>query len=120
MRRRDLVAASASAGALMLWLGPQQIAWGASIVAVRIWPARDYTRLTIESDGKLTARQFFVTDPPRLAVDIEGLDLIPGLRELVSQVRSDDRPSKPSWLRQARISTSCAASSASTADPSIR
>jgi N-acetylmuramoyl-L-alanine amidase len=90
MRRRELVAAGASAGVLLLWLGPQQIAWGASILAVRIWPARDYTRVTIESDGKLTARQFFVTDPPRLAVDIEGLDLIPGLRELVSQVRSDD------------------------------
>ena len=90
MLRRDLLGAGASAGVLLLWLGPQQIAWGASILAVRIWPARDYTRVTIESDGKLTARQFFVTDPPRLAVDIEGLDLIPGLRELVSQVRSDD------------------------------
>lgn len=90
MLRRDLLGAGASAGVLLLWLGPQQIAWGASILAVRIWPARDYTRVTIESDGKLTARQFFVTDPPRLAVDIEGLDLIPGLSELVSQVRSDD------------------------------
>ncbi|GAB3187742.1 N-acetylmuramoyl-L-alanine amidase [Hydrogenophaga aquatica] len=90
MKRRDWLASVAPAGVLMLWLGPHQIARGASIVAVRIWPAKDYTRVTIESDGALKARQFFVSDPPRLAVDIEGIDLIPGLRELVSQVKSDD------------------------------
>lgn len=90
MKRRDLLTSVAPAGVLMLWIGPHQIARGASIVAVRIWPAKDYTRVTIESDGALKARQFFVTDPPRLAVDIEGIDLIPGLRELVSQVKSDD------------------------------
>lgn len=90
MRRRELLARWGPAGAICLWLGPQQLARGASVLAVRIWPARDYTRVTIESDGRLQARQFFVTDPPRLAVDIEGIDLIPGLRELVRQVRSDD------------------------------
>ncbi|MDP3521474.1 MAG: N-acetylmuramoyl-L-alanine amidase [Hydrogenophaga sp.] len=86
MKRRDLI----GKGALVLLIGAHQIARGASVVAVRIWPARDYTRVTIESDGALTARQFFVTDPPRLAVDIEGIDLLPGLRELLGQVRSDD------------------------------
>ena len=90
MKRRDLLTSVAPAGVLMLWIGPHQIARGASIVAVRIWPAKDYTRVTIESDGALKARQFFVTDPPRLAVDIEGIDLIPSLRELISQVKSDD------------------------------
>ncbi len=90
MKRRELLTKFGPGGALVLWLGPHQIAHGASIVAVRIWPAKDYTRVTIESDGALKARQFFVSDPPRLAVDIEGIDLIPGLRELVSQVRSDD------------------------------
>ena len=38
-------------GTLVLLLGTQQIARGASIVAVRVWPSKDYTRLTIESDG---------------------------------------------------------------------
>ena len=86
MRRRQLI----GTGSLVLLIGAHQIAHGASVVAVRIWPARDYTRVTIESDGALTARQFFVADPPRLAVDIEGIDLLPGLRELLGQVRSDD------------------------------
>ncbi|MCU0762767.1 MAG: N-acetylmuramoyl-L-alanine amidase, partial [Hydrogenophaga sp.] len=78
------------AGSLVLLLGTQQIARGANVVAVRVWPAEEYTRVTIESDGALQARQFFVTDPPRLAVDIEGIDLLPSLRELVGQVQSDD------------------------------
>ncbi|MDO9360188.1 MAG: N-acetylmuramoyl-L-alanine amidase [Polaromonas sp.] len=77
-------------GSTVLLLGVQHIARGASIVAVRVWPAEDYTRLTIESDGELSAKQFFISEPPRLAVDIEGIDLIPALRELVAKVKPDD------------------------------
>ncbi len=77
-------------GSVVLLLGIQHIARGATILAVRVWPSKDYTRLTIESDGEIKARQFFIADPPRLAVDIEGIDLIPALRELVAKVKSDD------------------------------
>ena len=77
-------------GGLVLLLGAGQIARGASIVAVRVWPADEYTRVTIESDQALQVRQQFVPDPPRLAVDIDGLDLVPALRELVAKVRPDD------------------------------
>ena len=77
-------------GSVVLLLGVQHIARGATILAVRVWPSKDYTRLTIESDGEIKARQFFIADPPRLAVDIEGIDLIPALRELVAKVKSDD------------------------------
>ncbi|KRB97963.1 N-acetylmuramoyl-L-alanine amidase [Hydrogenophaga sp. Root209] len=78
------------AGTLVLLLGVQHIARGASVLAVRIWPAEDYTRVTIESDGELRAQKFFVTTPPRMVVDIEGIDLLPGLRELVGKLKSDD------------------------------
>ena len=77
-------------GSVVLMLGVQHIARGATIVAVRVWPSKDYTRLTIESDGEIKSRQFFIAEPPRLAVDIEGIDLIPALRELVAKVKSDD------------------------------
>jgi len=77
-------------GSLVLLLGVQQIARGATILAVRVWPAPEYSRVTIESDGALVAKQFFVATPPRLAVDIEGIDLNPALRELVAKVRPDD------------------------------
>ena len=86
MKRRHLLQTATMA----LLLGRQHLAWGASIVAVRVWPAPDYSRVTIESDSALKVRQFFVPNPPRLAVDIEGIELNPALRELVAKVRSDD------------------------------
>ena len=75
---------------LVLLLGRAQLARGAGIVAVRVWPAADYTRVTIESDTALRTHQTFVEQPPRLAVDIEGIELNAALRELVGKVRSDD------------------------------
>lgn len=87
MKRRALLR---SGGSLVLLLGAHQIARGATVLAVRLWPAPDYTRLTIESDGLLVSKQFLVTQPPRLALDIEGIDLDPALRELVAKVKSDD------------------------------
>ena len=86
MKRRDLL----QSGTLVLLLGTAQIARGATILAVRVWPAPDYTRVTIESDGALNTSQLFVANPPRLAVDIEGIELNPALRELVAKVRADD------------------------------
>lgn len=77
-------------GVLVLLLGREQLAHGATIVAVRVWPAPDYSRVTIESDGLLKTRQSFIPDPPRLAVDIEGIELNPALKELVAKVRADD------------------------------
>ncbi len=84
--RRSLL----QAGSLVLLLGRQHIAHGATILAVRIWPAPEYTRVTIESNGALNARQFFLSTPPRLAVDIEGIDLNPTLRDLLAKVHHDD------------------------------
>ena len=73
-----------------MFLGSADIAWGASILAVRVWPAAAYTRVTIESDTALKTIPIFVANPPRLAVDIEGVELNPALKELVGKVRSDD------------------------------
>ena len=77
-------------GSLVLCLGATDLAFGASIVAVRIWPAPDYTRVTIESDKPLDASNFVAEDPYRLVIDIQGLELSPALRDLVGKVRADD------------------------------
>ena len=77
-------------GSAALVLGASEIAWGAGIVAVRVWPAADYTRVTIESDARLGARHFIAQNPPRLVIDIDGIELSPALRELVGKVRADD------------------------------
>jgi N-acetylmuramoyl-L-alanine amidase len=86
MRRRGLL----KFGTLVLMLGTQHLARGATILAVRVWPAPDYSRVTLESDTPLNAKQFFLANPPRMAVDIEGIDLNPTLRELVAKVEAND------------------------------
>jgi N-acetylmuramoyl-L-alanine amidase len=86
LHRRTLL----QSGAVVLALGARQLAWGAGIVNVRVWPAPEYSRVTIESDTALVAKQTFVPNPPRLAVDIEGIALNPALKELVAKVKADD------------------------------
>ena len=77
-------------GSLALLLQAPQLAFGAEIVAVRVWPAADYTRVTIESDAALVARHTLLNAPDRLVIDVDGLELSPQLRELVGKVRADD------------------------------
>ena len=79
-------------GALVLTLRiPKALAGnGPSIVAVRVWPAAEYTRVTLESDKPLQARHTLVESPDRLAIDIDDLELSPRLRELLGKVQADD------------------------------
>ena len=86
MKRRQLL----QSGAVVLLLGTQHLARGATILAVRVWPAPDYSRVTIESDTLLAFSQTFVPNPPRLAVDVRGIDLNPALKELVAKVGAND------------------------------
>lgn len=77
-------------GSLVLLLGARDIAFGASLIAVRVWPAEDYTRVTFESDTVLSVKHFMIKDPSRLVIDIDGLELSPTLRDLVGKVKLDD------------------------------
>jgi N-acetylmuramoyl-L-alanine amidase len=86
IQRRDWLKASG----LALMLGWADISKGASLLAVRVWPARDYTRVTLESDVALKTKYTFVPSPPRLAIDIEGLDLNPAMKEWVGKIKPDD------------------------------
>ncbi len=83
-------AALRSMGGLVLALGVHTRSRAAEIVAVRVWPAADYSRVTLESDSLLSAQHFMADNPPRLVVDIDGLELSPALRELVGKVRPED------------------------------
>ena len=80
----------ARVGSVVLLLGAADIVRGATILAVRVWPAADYTRLTIESDRALAAQHFLTEGPYRLVLDIDGLELDAALRELVGKVQPDD------------------------------
>lgn len=85
-RRRFVI----HSGLAVLTLSSADLAFGASLLAVRVWPAPDYTRVTLESDTALSARHFVVDNPPRVVIDIPSLQLSAQLRELVGKVRADD------------------------------
>jgi len=77
-------------GSVVLSLGASDLVFGASLVAVRVWPADEYTRVTLESDTVLSVRHFMADNPRRLVIDIDGLELSPALRDLMGKVRADD------------------------------
>ncbi|MFM2120196.1 MAG: hypothetical protein RL722_1664, partial [Pseudomonadota bacterium] len=86
LSRRDLLGAAT----LVLSLGASDLARGASIVAVRVWPAAEYTRVTLESDTNLVGQHFLTGEPARLVIDVDGLELTNTLRDLVGKVSADD------------------------------
>lgn len=61
-----------------------------SVLAVRIWPAADYTRVTLEHEGQLKYTHFLVENPDRLVVDIEGVEFNSVLDSLARKVATDD------------------------------
>ncbi len=61
-----------------------------SVSAARVWPAQDYTRLTIESPKALRHNMFSVKNPERLVIDLEDVDVNDALNNLTTLVNSDD------------------------------
>ncbi|MXP49659.1 AMIN domain-containing protein [Pantoea sp. Eser] len=68
------------------------------IVAVRIWPSSTYSRMTLESNVALKYKQFALSHPERLVIDIEGLHLNTVLKGVDKQVRVDDP-----FIKNARV-----------------
>ncbi len=67
-----------------------RLAQAATILAVRTWPADEYTRVTLELDSELKAEHFTLENPHRLVVDIDGLTMTRAINELVSNIRPND------------------------------
>ena len=62
----------------------------AEVIATRVWPAPDYTRLTLEANQALEYSIFSIKDPDRLVLDLELNELSPALAELAGKVAADD------------------------------
>lgn len=62
----------------------------AQVLATRIWPAPDYTRITLESKEAIKHSVFGLKDPERLVLDLESGELSAALAELDSKVTADD------------------------------
>ncbi|ATE60251.1 N-acetylmuramoyl-L-alanine amidase [Thauera sinica] len=86
-RRQVLKFAGAT---LALLVSPVGRAAPASLVAVRIWPADEYTRVTLEGSSELKFTHMVVQNPERLVVDLEGVQLDSVLQSLPSKVLDSD------------------------------
>jgi N-acetylmuramoyl-L-alanine amidase len=62
----------------------------AQIVSTRIWPAKDYTRVTIESKSEIKYEVFTIKNPDRLVVDLEGVEYSAAIAELNNKVAAGD------------------------------
>ncbi len=58
--------------------------------AVRIWPAQDYTRITIESDKPIRHELLLVKNPERLVLDLEDVDIASVQQEIAGKVLAND------------------------------
>lgn len=72
----------------LFWL-PQAHA-ATAISSTRIWPAQDYTRLTIESKQAIRHNMFTVGNPNRLVIDLEDVEIGDTLKELTNKIGDDD------------------------------
>ena len=88
MRRRTVLLAGGAT--LLVGLKPVFGA-GINVLAVRVWPASDYTRVAIEIDAEgLRYSTSTLSDPPRFVVDLQGVALNDKLRELTARISNDD------------------------------
>ena len=87
--RRDILRFAAAS--LTLLVSPSGFATAvSSILGVRVWPARDYTRVTLEYDRPLKFTQLLVKDPDRLVVDLEGVEFNSVLQSLPGKISETD------------------------------
>ena len=90
-KRRQLIR---FAGATLL-LSVTPVGWAAlgrasGILAVRVWPAADYTRVAIEHSEPLKFSHFTIKNPDRLVVDLEGVELNGVLEGMAGKIATDD------------------------------
>jgi len=87
-RRREFLRASLPV--LTLLVTPR--AWAASptLLAVRVWPAPDYTRVTLEHDQPIEFRQLMLKDPDRIVLDLLGVEFDSVLESLPGKIRDDE------------------------------
>jgi len=74
---------------ILCWL-PQQAYAAITISAARVWPAQDYTRLTLESKQAIRHNMFTVSNPERLVIDLEDVELGDTLNELAKLIDNND------------------------------
>ncbi len=89
-RREALKLAAATLTLLVTRVGDSAAAQQSSVLAVRVWPAPDYTRITLEHSDPLKYSYLQVKDPERLVLDLEGVEFNSVLQNLPGKISEAD------------------------------
>lgn len=89
-RREALKFAAASLTLLVTPLGAHLAYAASTILGVRVWPAEDYTRVTLEYDHPIRYTQLLVRNPDRLVVDLEDVEFNSVLQTLPGKISESD------------------------------
>lgn len=85
---------------ILLFALLSQTTWSApvNVIASRVWPAVDYTRITIEVSSEVSQKITVLKNPDRLVLDLENIEINQALKSLPASIS----PSDP-YIRQIRI-----------------
>lgn len=69
-----------------------------AVSAARVWPAADYTRITLESGKPLSQKMVMLKNPDRLVLDLEDVELGSTLKTLSDKISAEDP-----YIKQVRV-----------------
>lgn len=76
---------------VLLLLLVQHTAFAADkLIATRVWPAADYTRITLEAAQPLSHTMTRLSNPERLVLDLDGVELDAVFKSLPEKVQQND------------------------------
>lgn len=68
------------------------------VTAARVWPAQDYTRLTLESSQPFVYKMTIIQNPDRVVLDIENIDINQIVKSLSDKILESDP-----YIKQVRV-----------------
>jgi len=81
-----------------LGLLPAHAASSIQVSAARVWPAEDYTRITLETSKPVSHSMVMLKDPERLVLDLDNVELGTVLKALGEKIDPNDP-----YIRQVRV-----------------
>jgi len=90
MFKRLLSAVSGAVLVFGIFTAQAAQAAGNIITAARVWPAQDYTRITLEAGKPIVYKMTLLKDPERVVIDIDNVDVNPVLKSLSDKILGND------------------------------
>ncbi len=71
-------------------VAPGVFASAGRIASARVWPAQEYTRVILEGAAPVTHQLATLANPPRLVLDLAGVEMSPAFAELPALIGASD------------------------------